>query len=304
MSSSWQSQSERSNALALTTIRWIALKLGRSPARVLLYPITLYFLIFAPEQRRASLNYLRRVLRKKPTWFDAAKHIHSFASTILDRVFLISERFDQLDISFPSVNLPLEYHHKGKGSLLLGSHVGSFEVLRSYAINKCPLPLKVLMYEEHNPMILKVLSALNPELANMIIPLGNTESFLKVKEYIDSDYAVGIMGDRIMNAEKTVECVFFGERVNFPSAPIILAASLKAPVILFFGLYLGGNRYEIHFDLLAEKIELNRDNRQQAIQQWAQRYANKLEKYILLAPYNWFNFYDYWHDTTSPEKTR
>lgn len=303
MSSAWQSQSERSNPLALTTIRWIALKLGREPARVLLYPITLYFLLFAPQQRRASLNYLRRVLREKPTWFDAARHIHSFASTILDRVFLFSGQFDQLDISFPQINLPLQYHQKGKGSLLLGSHLGSFEVLRSYAIKKCPLPLKVLMDQDHNPMIVKILSALNSDMANMVIPLGNPESFLKVKECIENDYAVAILGDRAMNDEKTVECVFFGERVSFPTAPIILAASTNAPVILFFGLYLGGNRYKIYFDLLAEKIELSRENRQHSIQQWVQKYVDKLETTASLAPYNWFNFYDYWHDIDLSRKT-
>ena len=76
----------------------------------------------------------------------------------------------------------------------------------------------------------------------------------------------------------------------------MIAAALKVPLIVFFGIYLGGNRYEIHFELLAEEIVLSRKNRAEDIQMWTQKYVDLLERYILKAPYNWFNFYDYWHE--------
>lgn len=299
MNTQWQAHKERSTPLAVKTIIWIALHLGRSVARLILYPITGYFLLFAPKQRRASLNYLNRVLNRKPTWLDAARHIHCFSATILDRVYLITGRFEELAISFPSENMPLRYSRDGIGCLLLGSHVGSFEVLRSYAIKKCPLPIKILMYEGQTPMIIKIFHALNPDVANTLIPLdGNPNSLLKVKEAIDTGHAVGLLGDRVMTEgkEKTVRCLLLGEEVSLPSAPFLIAASLKVPLIVFFGIYQGGNRYQIHFELLAEEITLSRHNRQQDIQQWAQKYADILEKQIRAAPYNWFNFYDYWQD--------
>jgi predicted LPLAT superfamily acyltransferase len=299
MNTQWQAHKERSTPLAVKTIIWIALHLGRPLARLILYPITGYFLLFAPKQRRASLNYLKRVLNKKPTWLDAAKHIHCFSSTILDRVYLITGRFEKLDIGFPPENMPLKYSRDGIGCLLLGSHVGSFEVLRSYAVKKCPLPIKILMYEGQTPMIIKIFHALNPDVANTLIPLdGNPNSLLKVKEAIDTGHAVGMLGDRVMaeGQEKTVRCKLLGEEVELPSAPILIAASLKVPLIVFFGIYHGGNRYQIYFELLAEEITLSRNNRQQDIQIWAQKYADILEKQIRAAPYNWFNFYDYWQD--------
>lgn len=299
MNTQWQAHQERSTPLAVKTIIWIALHLGRSVARLILYPITGYFLLFAPKQRRASLHYLKRVLNRKPTWLDAAKHIHCFAATILDRVYLITGQFENLAITFPTENMPLKYSRNGIGCLLLGSHVGSFEVLRSYAVKKCPLPIKILMYEGQTPMIIKIFHALNPDVANTLIPLdGSPNSLLKVKEAIDTGHAVGMLGDRVMalGQEKTVRCKLLGEEVDLPSAPILIAASLKVPLIAFFGIYHGGNRYQIHFELLAEEITLSRNNRQQDIQMWAQKYADILEKQIRAAPYNWFNFYDYWQD--------
>jgi predicted LPLAT superfamily acyltransferase len=76
----------------------------------------------------------------------------------------------------------------------------------------------------------------------------------------------------------------------------LIAASLKVPLIVFFGIYQGSNRYEIYFELLAKEIVLNPAHRQEEIQLWMQKYANILEKQVLANPYNWFNFYDYWQD--------
>lgn len=299
MTGDWRKLKEHSSPLALDMIRWIALNLGRPVARLLLYPITFYYLLFATAQRRASKLYLRKVLNKQPSWVEVAKHIHCFASTILDRIYLITGQFDQLDITFPAENMPLKYSQKGVGCILLGSHVGSFEVLRSYAIKKCPLPVKILMHEGQTPMVMKMLNALNPEVAETIIPLtGGTNSLLEVKEAVAKGYAVGMLGDRITGgeSEKTVPCTLLGSPVAMPTAPVLIAAALKVPLIVFFGLYLGGNRYEIHFELLAEEVVLSRKNRQQDIQRWTQNYVDHLERHILAAPYNWFNFYDFWQE--------
>ncbi|WP_230988283.1 lipid A biosynthesis acyltransferase [Bathymodiolus japonicus methanotrophic gill symbiont] len=268
-------------------------------ARSLLYPISLYFLLFAGPQRRASQQYLNRVLKHKVTWLDSAKHIHAFASTILDRVYLLTGQFAKLDITFPDENIPLSYSKDGVGCLLLGSHIGSFEVLRSYAVSNYPLPIKILMYEQQAPMMVKVLNALNADVADTLISLdGSPSGLLKVKEAIDCGTTVGLLGDRILGegSEKTVICTLLGEPVKMSTAPILLAAALKVPLIVFFGVYLGGNRYKIHFELLAEEVILKRKTRQQDIQDYTQKYVDILEKQMLETPYNWFNFYDYWHN--------
>ncbi|WP_428356325.1 lipid A biosynthesis acyltransferase [Methyloprofundus sp.] len=297
MSKHWQDSKERSTPFTLLTIRWIALHLGRPVARLLLYPITLYFLLFATAPRRASMQYLTRVLKRQANWLDCAKHIHTFASTILDRVYLLTGQFSKLDISFPAENIPLTYSKNGQGCLLLGSHIGSFEVLRSYAVSNYPLPIKILMYEQQAPMMVQVLNALNADVADTLISLdGSPSGLLKVKEAIDSGTTVGLLGDRILGEgnDKTVICSLLGEPVKMSTAPVLLASALKVPLIVFFGIYLGGNRYKIRFELLAEEVTLNRKTRQKDIQAYTQKYVDILEKQMLETPYNWFNFYDYW----------
>jgi predicted LPLAT superfamily acyltransferase len=150
------------------------------------------------------------------------------------------------------------------------------------------------MNVEHNQSITRLLDALNPALAQTIIPIGQPDSLLKVGESLEQGCLVGALGDRVVRDEKTVRCRFFDRETAFPMGPILLAALMDCPVILFFGLYRGGNRYDVYFEALAERIALEPRRRQEQLGVWVQRYADRLEYYARLAPYNWFNFYDYW----------
>ena len=92
----------------------------------------------------------------------------------------------------------------------------------------------------------------------------------------------------------TVEVEFLGGKARLPVGPWYLANALRVPVILGFGCYLGDNRYAAHFELFAESVRLPRNDREGAVRELAQKYAQRLEYYAHLAPYNWFNFYDFW----------
>jgi len=294
MSRAWFSQQERSSTFWLRTIIWIARNLGRSFARGLLYPITVYFVISSKVTRQASRRFLRRALDREPGFLDVYRHHHCFASVILDRVFLLAGREELLDIRIQGYQMAKDQLAKGKGAILLGSHLGSFEALRVLGTLDDKLGLKVLMKEDHNQMITELLNMLNPEIANSVIGLGQPDTFLKVREALEQQEMIGMLGDRVMDNEKNMRCEFFGQSAGFPLGPLQLAAALKVPVILFYGLYLGGNRYDVHFELLTEGIDSPREQRAQKVQELTCDYAHQLEIKARLAPWNWFNFYDYW----------
>ena len=294
MSYRWTRQHEKGSPAALRLILWIALHLGRGSARLILYPITLYFLITAAEQRRASRSFLARVRPGPMHWWHVARHIHCFSATILDRVFLLSGRLETFDIRFHGLDAAMETIGAGHGVILLGSHLGSFEVLRALAAHQSVVGLKVLMYPQHNQSLTRLLETLDPGIADSVIPLGTDNALLKVGESLERGEMVGILGDRSAPGEPVVDCRFFDGVVPFPSGPLRIAAATDAPVVLFFGLYRGGNRYDIHFEILAEHIDIDRRDRKRDIQAWMQRYAERLEYHARRSPYNWFNFYDYW----------
>ncbi|MCG7923701.1 MAG: lipid A biosynthesis acyltransferase [Candidatus Thiodiazotropha lotti] len=294
MSRRWQGQVERGTTGALHLILWIALNLGRFTARLILYPITLYFLITGSNQRRASTDYLNLTLDRPANLLDNAKHIHTFSATILDRVFLMADRYDYFDLEIHNHKLIAEHLDANQGCILLGSHLGSFEILRATAITKRELPLKILMYPQHNEMMMQVFSELNPSLVDSIIELGRPDTLIKAQEVVDQGGILGLLGDRVTDTNKTVQCQFLGRDTTFPQGPMLLASIMKCPVFLFFGLYLGGNRYQIRMEHFTDRVELERGRREEMLQTWTQRYADRLEFHARHAPYNWFNFYDFW----------
>jgi predicted LPLAT superfamily acyltransferase len=292
----WSELPEHGTPLMLRVIYWIAIRIGRWAARLLLYPITLYFLVRARDARRASYDYLRRVRGRDAAWWHVFWHIHCFAATILDRVYLLAGDFERFNLCVHQAEIFHRQVESGKGCLLLGSHLGSYEMLRTLAVSQQHAPLKVLMDTEHNENITRFLHALNPDIAATVIGSYRPDTLLCVKESLDAGFLIGVLGDRPTRAGKTMRCQFLGAPATFPIGAVQLAAIMHCPIILFFGLYRGGNRYDIHFELLTESVAPDRNRRTQDIQHWTQRYAERLEHYTRSAPYNWFNFYPFWDD--------
>ena len=273
---------------------WMALSVGRPAARALLYPICLYYLMFSRQAGRAIQPYLMRALGRPVGWRDLYRQYHSFAATLLDRVYLLAGPGSHFDMDIRGLDVLQDRLARGRGCILLGSHLGSFEIVRAIGLTQQNVEIKVLMYEQNTPMVRDLLRDLNPAVAEAVIQTGSLNSMLRVKECLDRGGVVGILADRLLKQDQVTSCSFFGEHANFPAGTMWLASILKVPVILFFGLYRGGNRYEVHFELFAEEVTVDRGHRDQQVQQWTQRYASRLEHYSRLAADNWFNFYDFW----------
>ena len=153
----------------------------------------------------------------------------------------------------------------------------------------------MVLYEDNGRKLNAVLEAIDPRFSLDVIPLGRVDSMLRVESALESGAFVGMLGaDRMIMGEDTVTCSFFGAPARIPVGPFRLAAMLKRPIVFMVGLYRGGNRYDIHFEPLADLREVDREDRAAAIEEAVQRYVERLEHYCRMAPYNWFNFYDYW----------
>src|SRR5258708_401606 len=185
----WLAQSERGSRGATRFMKWFALRCGRRVARLLLYPICAYFLAFSLRARSASREYLALALGRTPRLSDLWRHFFTFAATILDRVYLIDGPFGRFDVEVRGLEPLRRTLARGRGCLLLGAHLGSFELLRTLAPSH-GLSVNVVMYEDNAATITEALNA--------------------------------------------------------------------------------------------------------RLREWTHRYAERLEHFCRLAPYNWFNFYDFW----------
>ncbi|MHB1332686.1 MAG: LpxL/LpxP family acyltransferase [Sulfuriferula sp.] len=291
---SWAHTPERSNMLMLRVMTWISLRMGRRPARGVLHLIASYFVLFSPTSRRASRNYLKRALGRRVRWSDIYRHFFTFAATIHDRVYLVNRRFDLFDFEVHGEDALRQLIAAGNGVFLMGAHLGSFEVIRALGWKDTDLRVSMVMHEDNAQKINAMLGAINPESIQDIIGLGHIDSMLKVRERLDDGCVVGMLADRTPGQDAMTAATILGASVNLPIGPFRMAALLRRPVVFMTGLYLGGNRYAIHFDTLADFSSIPRDQRDAALQAAIERYAALLDQYCRKAPYNWFNFFDFW----------
>jgi predicted LPLAT superfamily acyltransferase len=298
MSNDWKQRPEGGGWFALWLIRNIGRYGGRAVGRLLLYPITLYFLLRRAPERDASRRFLGRALGRPATLRDVARHIHTFASTILDRVFLLSGKIDRFDIRVHGVEVVHEPLDRGQGVLMFGSHLGSFDAMRVLGTQRPQTKIRVVLDKKHNPSMQALLDALNPELAANIIDAGmdGPSVLLAIKEATDQGALVALLVDRAQPGAPTLDVPFLGGMASFPTGPWMIAALLKLPVCLAFGLYRGGNRYDLEFSMFSEGLVAERHNRSAVIADCVQRYAALLEAEARRSPYNWFNFFDFWRD--------
>ena len=296
VSARWKQRPEGGGWFAIWLIRSIGRYGGRAVARALLYPITLYFLVRRGPERRASRNYLTRVLQRPANLFDVARHIHTFAATILDRVFLLSGQLRRFAVGIQGLASLHAYLDAGRGVLLFGSHLGSFEVLRVLSRERPDVTVRVVLDKGHNPAMTQLLDALNPDIAATVIDAAQDGPaiVLAIQQAIDAGHLVALLVDRAGPGEAAQLAPFLGRDAAFPSAPWLIAAVLGAPVLLAFGLYRGGNRYDLVFEPFSDGERVPRAQRGPRMTALIRRYATRLEHHARHAPYNWFNFYDFW----------
>jgi predicted LPLAT superfamily acyltransferase len=300
----WTQRKERSNIPLMRLMTWLSLRLGRRVSRIVLSPASAYFMLFSPAACKASRAYLTRALGRPATWLDVWRHLMVFGATIHDRIYLLNDRFDLFDLRVHGREVMRDTLAEGHGAFLMGAHLGSFEVMRALGRTQPNLRVAITMYEDNARRTNKILASINPAAKQAVIGLGQVDSMLKVREHLDTGSMIGILADRTIlgDARDSMRWVdFLGAPAAFPLGPLHMAAMLKRPVIFMTGLYRGGNRYDIHFETLADFSRVERGKRGAEVQAALTRYAALLEKHCRAAPYNWFNFFDFWHAEPIPD---
>jgi predicted LPLAT superfamily acyltransferase len=290
----WVRHRERGSLWLLKIMAFLSLRLGRRPSRVILYGIAAYFFLFGPSARRYSRQYLRLALGRTPTARDRFLQILSFATTIHDRVYLINGRFEKFKITLEGEDMLLAHARSGHGALLLGAHMGSFEVMHSLSRRQSGLRVAMAMYEENARKISGILAAINPGWVPDIVSLGHIDAMLIIAERLGQGAYIGVLADRTLGDEPAQEVAFLGERAYLPTGPMRAAALLRCPVYFMVGLYRGSNHYHVAFRQLADFSVPAVGSRNLAVRVAIERYAAAIEHYCRSDPYNWFNFFDFW----------
>lgn len=298
----WLDRRERGTILGIRAAFRFATLLGRPATKPLIAFLALWYRIFDRKSVRNSRDWLRRVTGKEPGFWDVYRHLQTFAQTTLDKVFLMTDRTKGLVFTRTGNHLLAEQRATGRGAVLIGAHLGSYEAMRAGG-DSDDFPIRILGYFKNAKMINSLLAELNPRQAAQVIHIGDDPIGVvaKVQESIDRGEFIAVLGDRTGLNDRAVAATFFGDQASFATGPFLLASILKCPVYLVFGLYRAPNRYELHCERFTDRLDIPRRDREGALRAWIQRFAERVEHHARQAPLNWFNFFDFWAPAANAE---
>jgi predicted LPLAT superfamily acyltransferase/glycosyltransferase involved in cell wall biosynthesis len=306
--SPWWGIAERGSHLGMSLLALSCRLFGTRVTKLWLYPIVAYFLLTGRSARTASRNYFRHLQQAapqdgtpRPGWLSAYRHMLAFAQSGFDKLAAWSGRVNMEDVKFDDPAAFEALSASGRGALVIGAHLGNLEMTRALAARGAHAKVTAIVYMEHARRFNSVLASANSDFAQRLVEVSDfgPETAMMMQDRVDAGELLVIVGDRVPahDSGRTTEAQFLGSTAPFAQGPYVLAHALGCPVYLFFCLKErdgGRDGYQLYFEPFAERIELPRRERAQHLAAWAQRYAARLEHYCRKAPYQWFNFFDFW----------
>ncbi|MCC7005517.1 MAG: glycosyltransferase family 2 protein [Ottowia sp.] len=300
----WAHIAERGHWLGMQILFTCTRLLGERATRWLLIPIVAYFFLTRASARHASQNYLHRIRAidgvTQANGYGVFQHMLAFAQSGLTKLAAWLGKIKEQAIDFPDCAQFEQLCTSGRGAVLIGSHLGNIEMLRALASHHPHVVINAVVYTEHAQKFNRMLAQANAQFSVNLIEVSrlSPELAIQLKEKIEQGELLVIVGDRTPVSQGRVHShistvTFLRHPAPFAQGPFILASLLECPVYLFFCLQ-EHMRYRIYFEAFAPRICLSRNQRTQQLNHYIQHYAERLEHYCLKAPYQWFNFYDFW----------
>jgi len=260
----WSKIAERGTVAGIWFVVTLATIGGRRPARAFTHLLVPYYLLFAGRARRSSQDYLRRALGEA-TLPMVYRHILRFAQIAVDRLFFVRGKVELFDVRSHGEEHLWRLLEEGRGAILLGAHLGSFEAMQRMADARS-IPINIVGYFRNARMFNSVLERLNPRCNARLISLApnDIDVILQIRDRLDRGELVAILADRTLEGQRAATVEFFGSPARFPTGPYLLASMLKCPVYLVFGLHRPPDRYDLYCEPFADELELPRRGREQA----------------------------------------
>ena len=298
----WSEVPERGDVAGLRFMFAAYHLLGRWAFTLCLYPVVAYFCVTARKARAASRDYLLRVRRLLPdrrarSRLSTFNHLLDFGHAMLDKGAMWAGAFPATHVEFDDLEIFSRLRESGRGALFIGSHLGNLEVLRAYADVEQGLKVNALVLTRNSAKLNRLIEAIGPRALDRMIEIDSLgpESVIKLQDKIRAGEHIAIAADRVSvrHRERSLHAPFLGRPAPFPEGPFILASLLACPVYLVFCLRIDG-RYKVFVEPFADPLVLPRAQRHRTLEQTIARYAERLEAHCLMAPTQWFNFFDFW----------
>ena len=260
--------------------------------------VAFYFVFAAPAGRRASIQLARRLGRGK-TWFGrmwfAYRHFYTFGLLLLDRTAILScDQADKYKIEFDGEEHIRSALAEGRGAVLLTAHLGNWEAM-GHLLTRLGRPFNMVMYDGVDAKMRATIENMAKQRSFEILHTdGSPSSAAGILSALRKGEMVGMMGDRVF-AGDSVEVPFLGQPARFPVGSFVLAAAAAAPMVHVFAVRRGWRKYSFHGVPAANMRYRDRKRKRDDLEAWATEFAERVEQFVRESPYQWGNFFPFWH---------
>ena len=307
-SSAWFAMTERGMLWGLRLSALVYRLAGARACTAMLLPVALYFQVSGTEQRKASLQFLRRAFAARGEscelgWRHSFRHFRGFTQKAVETFGSWVEGAGSCTIEPTSVPALEQAAAEGRGLVLIVSHLGNVELSRALLDPALRARITVLVHTRHAENYNRVLRRFSPDAAINTIQVADIgpDTIIALKDIVEQGGWVAIAGDRtpVRAVQRVSYARFLGHDAPFPQGPYILAHLLDCPVYALFCLR-EARQHRVYFERLAERVDLQPRRKDADLAALTTQYARRLEAFCLRDPYQWYNFYDFWGDLSAP----
>jgi len=282
--------------------------------RLVAYPISFFYFLFSSRARNESYrfqNQLREYTKGEyPKRISAFKQILSFAFSIIEKMqgWLGQIDFNQVGFCDDAVEQLREQLRQKKGSVIIFSHLGNMELIRSisYHIEDSvgrEVPIFAVMDLSTSEQFTKTINEINERATVNVIDSSNIgpDTICFLMEEMEKGSLLFIAGDRTSaySRDKVIVNDFLGKPAQFPYGSFLIPFLLKSSVYYMFGLRsktaIFNPKYKLYFEKSQIDTECGRTQREDNINAMCQEFIGNLENYTKQYPYQWYNFHNFWN---------
>jgi predicted LPLAT superfamily acyltransferase len=224
-------------------------------------------------------------------------HLYEFAVNLYDRTLVWGGAIEHMSLLHDGSGKLFELANSGRGAILLGAHLGNFDMLWLVS-RKYKLVVNVVAFFGNAERINKVLEGSGPDARVRVIELDpeSVSAAFEIRSCIERGEFVVILADRLPPgaATRVAEATFLGAQARFPLAPFLLPGVLGCPVYFALCARRSDALYETILRPLSSGYRVARCDREKHAQELVESYVAQLETFCVELPYQWYNFYDFW----------
>jgi len=268
---------------------------GLGAAYWVLRPVVLYYFFFSKESTKASYCFFREGLHysRLKSILYVYRNYYIFGQTLIDKVAVMGGLSRKFSMEHDGQEYLREVAQKKTGGIFISAHIGNYE-MAGHLLKTINTKINLVMYDGEQKKVKAFLAEVYDESpVNIIAIKDGLSHIIEINNALKREEIICIHGDRYVDGNKVLKKKFLGRDAWFPVGPFLLVHKLKVPYSFVFAV----KETNLHYHFFATEAKLSEGS----IEDLIDTYIVEVEKMVKRYPEQWFNFFNFWKEPSTPQ---